>query len=87
LFAIGGLLGVIGALLWIIIVVVSVFFGKPIRGKEDMQLPIASPPPPAKEHNGFEAPGTLTLTILFLAMLLIMVTLNWGWLSIMWEVR
>jgi cytochrome c oxidase subunit 1 len=86
LFAIGGILGVIGALLWIIIVVVSVFLGQPIRSKEDLQLPIVSPPP-AKEHNGFEAPGTLTLTLLFLAVFLIMVTLNWGWLSIMWEVR
>ncbi len=87
LFAIGGIVAVTGALLWIGIVVVSVFFGKPLRGPEDMQVPIQAPPPPAKEHKGFEAPGTLVLTLLFLATLLIFITLNFGWLSAMWEVR
>ncbi|MFN7065750.1 MAG: cbb3-type cytochrome c oxidase subunit I [Aquificaceae bacterium] len=87
LFAIGGLMAVIGALMWILIVVFSVFLGAPLRGPQDMQLQIAAPPPPAKESHGFEAPGTLTLTLLFMGVFLIFLLLNWGWLSAMWEVR
>lgn len=87
LFALGGLLAVVGALAWILIVVTSVFFGSPVKGPQDMQLQLASPPPPAKESHGFEAPGTLTLTLLFMGVFLIFLLLNWGWLSAMWEVR
>lgn len=87
LFAIGGLMAVAGALIWLVIVVVSVFFGTTLRGPEDVQIPIASPAPPAKEHSKFEAPGTLVLTSLFMATLLIFIVLNFGWLSILWEVN
>lgn len=87
LFALGGITTVIGALLWILVVVFSVFLGSPMRGPQDMQLKIASPPPPGKEHHGFEAPGTLTLTLLFMGVFLIFLLLNWGWLAAMWEVR
>jgi len=87
LFAVGGIAAVVGALMWILIVVFSVFFGEPVRGPQDMQLQVASPPPPAKEHGGFEAPGTLTLTLLFMGVFLIFLLLNWGWLAAMWEVR
>lgn len=87
LFAIGGITAVIGALMWILIVVFSVFLGQPVRGPQDMQLQIASPPPPAKEHHGFEAPGTLTLTLLFMGVFLVFLLLNWGWLAAMWEVK
>ncbi|MCS7170819.1 MAG: cbb3-type cytochrome c oxidase subunit I [Aquificaceae bacterium] len=86
LFAISGLMAVLGALMWILIVVYSVFLGEPLKGPQDMQLQIATPPP-AKEHKGFEAPGTLALTLLFMAVLLVFLLLNWGWLSAMWEVR
>jgi len=82
----GGLIGVIGALAWILIVVASVFFGEPLRSKEDMQIPIADVPPPA-EHKGFAAPGTFTLTLIFLTAFLLFTALNWGWLSVMWEVK
>jgi cytochrome c oxidase subunit 1 len=87
LFALGGITAVIGALMWILIVVLSVFFGEPVRGPQDMQLKIADPPPPAKEGHGFEAPGTLTLTLLFMGVFLIFLLLNWGWLAAMWEVK
>ncbi len=87
LFALGGITAVVGALMWILIVVFSVFFGEPVRGPQDMQLTIAEPPPPAKEGHGFEAPGTLTLTLLFMGVFLIFLLLNWGWLAAMWEVK
>jgi len=38
-----GTLAFIGALIWVLIVVISVFFGPKVNGPEDMQLPIASP--------------------------------------------
>jgi cytochrome c oxidase subunit 1 len=87
LFALGGITAVIGALMWILIVVLSVFFGEPVRGPQDMQLKIAEPPPSAKEGHGFEALGTLTLTLLFMGVFLIFLLLNWGWLAAMWEVK
>jgi cytochrome c oxidase subunit 1 len=84
---IGGILAFTGALIWILIVVVSVFFGKPVLSKADMQLTMSDMPPPAKEHHGFEAPGTFALTIIFMIAFLIFATINWGWLSMMWETR
>lgn len=82
----GGIIGFIGALAWILIVVTSVFFGEPLKSKEDMQLKIAEVPP-FEEHKGFAAPGTFTLTIIFMAAFLLFTALNWGWLSVMWEVK
>ncbi len=87
LFGLGGIIAFTGALIWILIVVVSVFFGPRVNGPEDMQLAIASPPPPAKKHDGYEAPGTLVLTLIFLAAFMVFFLLNWGWLSAMWEVK
>ncbi|MBI4687767.1 MAG: cbb3-type cytochrome c oxidase subunit I [Nitrospirae bacterium] len=87
LFAIGGILAVTGALIWIIIIVVSVFFGKSLTGPQDMQLAVASPAPEAKEHKGLEAPGTLVLSILFMVVFLTFIALNYGWLTAMWEVK
>jgi cytochrome c oxidase subunit 1 len=83
----GGIIAFTGALIWILIVVVSVFFGKPVLSKADMQLTMSDMPPPAKEHHGFEAPGTFALTIIFMIAFLIFATINWGWLSMMWETR
>jgi len=88
LFGIGGIIAVTGALIWILQVVVSVFFGQPFRGPQDLQIPIAEPPPPAEEdHSGFVAPGTFVLVLLFIVAFVIFVALNYGWLSAMWEVR
>ncbi len=87
LFAIGGVLAVIGALLWIIQVVVSVFFGQPFRGPQDLQIPIAEPVEMDEEHKGFAAPGTFVLVLIFIVAFVIFVALNYGWLSVMWEVR
>ena len=88
LFGLGGVLAVTGALIWILQVVVSVFFGQPFRGPQDLQIPIAEPPPAGKEdHEGFAAPGTFVLVLLFITAFIIFVALNYGWLSAMWEVR
>ncbi|MEO5359539.1 MAG: cbb3-type cytochrome c oxidase subunit I [Nitrospirota bacterium] len=86
---IGGVIAFLGAMAWILVVVISVFFGKPVTGPVDMQLPLASPlPPETKSHESkFVAPGTFALTIIFMLAFLIFATINWGWLSMMWEVK
>ncbi len=86
-FAIGGTLAFIGALIWVLIVVISVFFGPKVNGPEDMQLPIASPVTlPAESGKKFLAPGTFTLTLVFLAVFILLFFLNWKWLAATWYV-
>lgn len=85
----GGTTAFIGVLMWVFVVVSSVFFGKTVQSKADMdtQVPIVSQPPALKHHEGFVAPGTFVLTLIFIATFIIYATLNWGWLSALWEVR
>lgn len=87
LFIIGVITAVTGALLFCIIVVLSVFFGPAVKGPADMQLAIASEPPEKEHYEGFEAPGTLTMSLFFMACFVAFLALNWGWLSAMWEVH
>lgn len=88
LFVIGGVLSFTGALVWILIVVVSVFFGPKLTGPQDMQLSLSDVPPEKEHKDGkFEAPGTLALTFVFLAAFLIFFFVNWKWLAATWEVR
>ena len=87
---IGGILAFTGALLWCLIVVISVFFGPVIRGPEDMQLKISPLAPPEQESGkkkGIEAPGTVGLVLIFLAVFLILFVLNWKWLAATWMVK
>lgn len=88
LFAIGGVLAVLGALIWIGITVIAVFFGSPIKSAADVKIPFSAPAPEAKGHTGgIENPGTVVLVILFICTFFVFAALNWGWLSAMWEVR
>ncbi len=87
LMLLGGILAFLGALIWILIVVVSVFFGPKVNGPEDMQLKI-SPLAPEKENKkgGYEAPGTLALVAIFFVTFVILFALNWKWLAATWMV-
>lgn len=85
--AIGGIVAFIGALQWLLTVVVSVFFGPRVNGPADMQVPISAPAPEKHEKGKFEAPGTLILTLVFMACFLIFFYLNWKWLSAIWEIE
>ncbi len=87
LMMLGGVLAFLAALLWVLQVVVSVFFGPKVNGPEDMQLTISPLAPAAKEHKGFEAPGTLVLTFLFLATFAVLYFVNWKWLAATWWVK
>lgn len=52
-----------------------------------MQLPLSPLAPAAKEHKGYEAPGTLILTLLFLATFAVLFFVNWKWLAATWWVK
>ncbi|HLF45632.1 MAG TPA: cbb3-type cytochrome c oxidase subunit I, partial [Chitinophagaceae bacterium] len=87
LMMIGGTLAFLATLLWILIVVISVFFGPKVNGPQDMQLTISPLAPPEKEHKGYVAPGTLVLTLIFLLVFLALFFLNWKWLAATWNVN
>jgi len=87
LMMLGGSLAFLSALLWVLQVVVSVFFGPKVNGPEDMQLTISPLAPAAKEHKGYEAPGTLILTLLFLVTFAVLFFINWKWLAATWWVK
>lgn len=87
LMMLGGSLAFTAALLWILQVVASVFFGPKVNGPQDMQLKISALAPEGKPHKGYEAPGTLILTLLFLLTFLILFFLNWKWLAATWNVN
>ncbi|MCO6494868.1 MAG: cbb3-type cytochrome c oxidase subunit I [Bacteroidetes bacterium] len=83
----GGVIAFTATLIWILIVVFSVFWGPKVNGPQDMQLTISPLPPEGKPHKGFEAPGTLVLTFLFLLVFLALFFLNWKWLAATWNVN
>lgn len=85
--ALGGILAFLGALVWILIVVVSVFFGPKVNGPEDMQLKISALAPEVPHKGKFEAPGTLVLALVFMVSFLIFFYMNWKWLSVIWEIK
>ncbi|NUM50047.1 MAG: cbb3-type cytochrome c oxidase subunit I [Flavobacteriales bacterium] len=89
LFGLGGVLSFLSMLIWILIVVVSVFFGPRVNGPQDMQLAIAAPLGEERtpHKRKYEAPGTLVLTIIFLVTFLVFYFLNWKWLAAIWEIQ
>lgn len=89
LFGLGGILSFLSMLIWILIVVVSVFFGSRVNGPQDMQLAIAAPlgEETTPHKRKYEAPGTLVLTIIFLVTFLVFYFLNWKWLAAIWEIQ
>ncbi|GIK68729.1 MAG: cytochrome C oxidase subunit I [Bacteroidetes bacterium] len=89
LFGLGGILSFLSMLIWILIIVVSVFFGPRVNGPQDMQLAIAAPlgEETTPHKRKYEAPGTLVLTIIFLVTFLVFYFLNWKWLAAIWEIQ
>lgn len=83
----GGTLAFISTIMWILIVVISVFWGPKINGPQDMQLTISPLAPEAKKHSKYEAPGTLVLTFIFLIVFVALFFLNWKWLAATWYVK
>ncbi len=87
LMMLGGTLAFLAALIWVLQVVVSVFFGPKVKGPSDMQVPISKLAPEGKPVKGYEAPGTLLLTMLFLVTFAVLFFINWKWLAAAWWVE
>jgi cytochrome c oxidase subunit 1 len=94
---IGGLLAIAGGLAYVLIAVVSVFFGRPFRlqDSEDRSgVPQGVWKLPAQMHHGAAVaavhrtgtPGTLALVFIFFACFILYYFANWKILSFLWKV-
>jgi cytochrome c oxidase subunit I len=90
-----GMAAILGGGIYILITVVSVFFGKPVEsdssyGVEPTVLMRAEPTPvPEGGHEaagkwGFAAPGTFVLAIFFLGVFVVYYAVNWKYLASVW---
>ena len=94
---IGGLLAIVGGLAYILIAVVSVFFGRPFRLADSHDLsgvPQGVWKLPLQAHEGAPVvavhqsgtPGTVILVFIFLACFILYYFANWKILSFVWKV-
>lgn len=84
LAALGGLLAIIGGLLYIAITVLTVLFGRPAELQPVRLAPVAAS---EAEHGHPTIRGTVALNFAFLALFAIYYALNWKWLADVWPVR
>jgi len=95
---IGGMIAALGALMFVAIAVVSVFFGKTLDA-ENMEPEMVGVPQgvtrlPAQTHSAEEAaeihkqgtPGTVVLVFIFLAVFMLYYFTNWKLLSMIWKI-
>jgi len=80
---IGAVVGFLGALVFILHTVLTIIFGKRVEGKPKFPEVVQVSNPDEKTST----PGTIVLAIIFFLYLAIMYTINWYWLSRVWEVR
>ena len=92
----GGLLAIVGGLMYIVIAVVTVFFGRPFRPED--RDPSGVPPGvwrlPQQVHEGpaaaaihrTGAPGTIVLVFIFFGCFVLYYFANWKILSFLWKV-
>ncbi|MBI5169626.1 MAG: cbb3-type cytochrome c oxidase subunit I [Candidatus Eisenbacteria bacterium] len=98
LFGVGGLLAAVGALMFIAIAVVTVFFGKPVT-EEAIKAGASGIPQgvlklPAQVHTGEVAErqhregvkGTVVLVAIFFVCFIVYYFTNWKMLSFLWKV-
>ena len=95
---IGGTLAALSVMLFIVIVVVSVFFGKPLdlehAGPGTQGIPQGILRLPAQTHSAeasaaaheVGAPGTVVLVFVFLAVFILYYFTNWKILSMIWKI-
>ena len=102
IMAIGGLVGVLGGAIYIVVTVVSVFFGKKLDADDSglgasgrgLPIGIVSPPRPLTEaddanlsdHRLGQMPGTMVLVIVFLLAFITYYFVNWNLLSFVWRI-
>jgi len=93
LLALGGIVAFLGGLAYVVIVVVSVFFGKPLT-EESLRNGTAAVPQgvlrlPVQDRGevtSHHTPGTLILVFIFLAVFAVYYFTNWKLLSLVWKV-
>jgi len=79
---IGGLIALLGGALYVLLTVLSVFFGRRVPDVAGA-VPLAAVPKETKA----EISGTLVLVFVFLAAFIIYYFLNWKWLADIWLVK
>ncbi len=94
-FGLGGIITATGALMFIIVAVVSVFFGKRFNGeKNEPGVPQGVANLPSQIHEStmvarahkIGAPGTVILVFIFLACFVVYYFANWKLLSFLWKI-
>jgi cytochrome c oxidase subunit 1 len=94
---IGGLLAILGGLAYIVIAVVTVFFGRPFRlgdSRDTSGVPPGVWNLPRQVHEGASVaaahrtgtPGTVVLVLIFFAAFIVYYFANWKILSFLWKV-
>lgn len=94
ILAIGGLMAFIGGLIYVLVVVLSVFFGKRLTDENIangsasvpqgvLRLPVQQHPEDVKHPK---TPGTLILVAIFLAVFVVYYFTNWKMLSQVWQI-
>jgi len=98
LFAIGGLLAVVGGGMYLLVTVYSVFLGKKIQTPGFQVVParagVAAPAPASSPIAGYgsaahpsSASGTFTLAMVFLVSFVLYYFINWKYLSTVWPLK
>ncbi|MEE8385134.1 MAG: cytochrome C oxidase subunit I, partial [Dehalococcoidia bacterium] len=92
IMGVGGMIAVIGLLMFILLVVAAVFFGPRIEGQamQPWHEEPARPAYAAADHDGdgeHKTSGTMVLALIFLVAFAVYYFANWMWLADVWEVR
>ena len=97
-FGIGGLTAAVGALMFIVVAVVSVFFGRPFTedsiANGESGIPQGIMKMPSQVHSGSTVarvhkagtPGTIILVAIFLLCFVVYYFVNWKLLSFLWKI-
>jgi cytochrome c oxidase subunit 1 len=89
---IGGTIAFLGLLLYCLLVVAAVFFGRKIEGEpmeawSEEPKGVAEATGSGEEVDDHHTPGTLVLVTVFLSAFAVYYFANWMWLADVWEVR
>lgn len=89
ILGIGAIIAVIGGILFVTLIVFSLFFGEKLPREGEESQPI---PPPAEiekngTHVGFEAPGTMVLGLIYMAMFMVFYITTFIVLSLGWDIH
>jgi cytochrome c oxidase subunit 1 len=88
---ISAVLAALGGMMFILVVVGSILFGKRIPSKSEVAEPAAEPPAAAVGEYGSAThraiPGTVVLVMVFFTAFVLYYFINWKYLSEVWPLR